>query len=161
MPELKTLETIYEEVIRRFQFESERTKSLDDKASNIMGFVGIITGLLSGLGAYVLKTTNHVAASLFVLALLLLILSFVYALAAYRVKKFTIVPDVYYLIGFYENKQKKRILRDLNDNYAVAIEENAKLNDQKAMDTKNAVDVLFIAIIMLLFFVISAYGFTN
>ncbi len=156
MSDLKALETIYEEVIKRFQFESERTKHLDDKASNIIGFVGIMTGVVSGLGAYVLKTTNFIATTLFFVALMLLIFSFILGLAAYRTMKFTLVPDAYFLIGFYEKKEKERILRDLGDNYAIATEKNMMLNDKKAIYIKRAMYVLFIAILLISFFVLFA-----
>jgi hypothetical protein len=158
MSDLKTLETIYAEVVRRFQVERENTKHLDDKASNIMVFVGIIAGILSGIGAYTLKTTNLLAATFFFAALMILIESFVFGLAAYQVMKFTLIPNAYYLVGFYENKRKERILRDLNYNFAVAIEKNMKLNEKKAMRIKSAIDFLFAAIILLLLFVVSAYG---
>ena len=158
MSDLEALETIYVEVAKRFQYESERTKHLDDKASNIIGFVGIITGLISTIGGFLLgmpQTPFEIfAAVLFFDVLILLVISFVCGLAAYHIKKFTVVPDAYFLIGAYEKEDKERVLRDLNDNYAVAIEENLKLNDKKVEYVKSAMYALFVGILLVPFFVL-------
>jgi len=153
LSELAALKVIHDEVVRRFQYESERTKRLDDKASNVMGFVGIITGLVSGLGALALKVptnlTEVIATILFFLTIAALICSFVFSLIGYRIKKFIIVPDAYFLIGAYEGKHKERILRDLNDNYAVAIEENMTLNNRKVAHINRAMYALFLGILLI------------
>lgn len=160
MSDLKALETVYDEVVKRFQFESERTKHLDDKASNMIGFVGIIIGLVSALGGLLLgvpQTPIKICATvLFFCVLILLVLSFIFGLAAYHVKKFTAVPDAYFLIGAYEKEDKERILRDLNDNYAVAIEENMKLNNQKVEYIKRVTYALFFGILLIPWFVLFA-----
>lgn len=157
MSELEALKVIHDEVVRRFQYESERTKRLDDKASNVMGFVGIITGLVSGLGALALKVPTNLievtAAILFFLTIIALICSFVFSLIGYQIKRFTVVPDAYFLIGAYEGKDKERILRDLNDNYAVAIEENMTLNNRKVTHINRAMYALFLAILLIPLFV--------
>lgn len=162
-PNLKTLETIYKEVFKRFQFERDRTKHLDDKASNIIGFVGIITGLVSGLGGFLLKppinATKTIATILFFVTLVCLILSFIFGLRAYHIKEFTVVPDPYFLIGRYEEEKRERIIQDLYDNYAVSIEQNMMLNDQKVGHIKKAMNSLFFAISLLPFFVLAViYG---
>jgi len=156
----EALETIYDAVVKRFDIESDRSEHLDDKASNIIGFVGIITGLVSALGGLLLKIpqtlTMAIAAFLFVLGLILLFASFFLGLAAYRIRAFTVVPDAYFLIGAYEKTNKEGILRDLNDNYAVAIEDNTLLNDKKVAHIKGAIYALFCGVLIIPFYVFLA-----
>jgi len=151
MANLDALETIYTEVIRRYQFEIDRIKHLDDKASNIIGFVGILTSLISGFGILQLKfPTNRVEIvefSMFVLSLVFLFLSLIFGLNAYATRKFTITPDAIFLVGKYEDKEKKHIIRDLCDNYAVSIEDNRKLNDRKVANIKRAMQSLILALV--------------
>lgn len=164
MESLKVKETIYNEVVRRFGFESDRTKDLDSKTSNIIGFVGIITGLASGLGGILLKpyvataqnvaNMKEIAIGLYFFMLLCFLSSFGFGLRAYQIKEYTVVPDSYYLIGVYENATTKmEIIRDLCDNYAVAIEDNMTQNDKKVANIKKAMYALFAGIVLLPVFV--------
>jgi len=161
---LKVRETIYEEVVRRFEFESDRIKDLDSKASNIVGFVGIITGLASSLGGILLKPyvvtspivayMREIAIGLYFSMLLCFLLSLGFGLRAYQIKKYTVVPNPYYLIGAYENaKTKMEIIRNLYDNYAVAIEDNIIQNDKKVANIKKAMYALFLGIVLLPVFI--------
>jgi hypothetical protein len=153
MSKPETLEIIHEEIVRRFQYENERTKHLDDKASNVMGFVGIITGLVSSLGALTLQAlTNLIATVLLFLAIAALIFSFLFSLQGYRIKEFTVVPNPYFLIGEYEGKDKDQVIRDLDANYAVAIEDNMKLNDRKATWIKRAMYTLLVSVFLIALF---------
>lgn len=153
MSKPETLEIIHEEIIRRFQYENERTKHLDDKAINIMGFVGIIDGLVSSLGVLTLQAlANLIATVLLFLAIAALIFSFLFSLQGYRIKGFTVVPDPYFLIGAYEGRDKDQVIRDLNDNYAVAIEENMGLNNRKATWIKRAMYTLLVSVFLIAIF---------
>jgi hypothetical protein len=87
--------------------------------------------------------------------LLALFLAFIFGLRAYSPQKFTLVPDQYYLIGKYENAEKKRIVGDLSDNYAIAIEDNMIINDSKVSNIKWAMRSLFAAILI---FSLFAFG---
>lgn len=161
MADPKTAEAIREEVIRRFEFESDRTKILDDKASSTMGFVGIITGIISGIGGFLLKKPlslsmiQIIPLVIFFSDVICLILSFLFAWYAYRVRKYSIVPDAYYLIGAYEKKDHKTMLRDLCDQLAIAIEENMVSNNQKVKWIKRSMNALFLGVIFLFIFVLS------
>ena len=42
---------IFDLIKRRFDSESDRTKNLDDKAGNLVGFVSVLVGLLLGAGS--------------------------------------------------------------------------------------------------------------
>ena len=136
MPKTSTSEIIYNEVMKRCEFEFERFKHLDDKASNTISFIGILIGLISGFGSLSLKfpvnPADAVPMVLFSVSLILLFLSFLFSLKAFQIKKFTIVPNAYFLIGEYENKEKAVVVQGLYDNYAVAIEDNMKINDEKS-----------------------------
>jgi hypothetical protein len=90
----------------------------------------------------------------FVLALILFFSSFAFVLKALQIKEFTYVPDAFKLIGAYASSDKETILRDLSDDYAIAISDNRKVNDRKADDIKKAVWSLFLAFPILLFHMI-------
>jgi hypothetical protein len=148
----KTLETIYSEVVKRYDRELERTANLDGKANNIIGFVGILTGIISGFGAFTLKAPTNYAeyatVAFFIMSLLFLFSSFLIGLKSYFPKKFTIVPDPFFLIGKYEHTNEEQTIRDLSDNYAVAIDENMTINNCKSTNVKRAVWCLFVSIVL-------------
>jgi len=148
----KTSETIYNEVVKRFERELERTAHLDDKANNIIGFVGVLAGIISGFGAFTLKTpTNYTETAIvasFIISLLFLFSSFIIGLKSYFPKKFTMIPDPYFLIGKYEKAEQEQVIRDLSDNYAVAVDDNMTINDCKSTNIKRAVGCLFAAIVL-------------
>jgi hypothetical protein len=147
----RTSEIIYDEVVKRYERELERTANLDNKANNIIGFVGILAGIISGFGAFTLKVPETYAETVvtifFVLSLLFIFVSIIAGLKSYFPKKFTIVPDPYFLIGKYEKADQEQTVRDLSDNYAVAVDDNMAINDGKSTNIKRAVWSLFVAIV--------------
>lgn len=154
-----TSDVIYDEVVKRFERELDRASSLDDKASTTVGFIGILTGIVSGFGAFTLKlpttTQELIVTSLFGASLFTLFVALVFGLKAYSPQKFTLVPDQYYLIGKYEHAEKEKVVCDLCDNYAIAIEDNMIINDSKVKNIKRVMNCLFFAI---LFFALFAIG---
>ena len=143
---------IYAEVVNRFKRELERTHHLDIKANNIIGFIGILTGIVSGFGAFTLKipTTDleMVTLAIYGSSLIFLFLSLVFGMKAHFPQKFTIVPDPYFLIDKYGNATQQKTINDLSDNYAVAVEENLILNNSKIKNIKRSMYCLFIAILL-------------
>ena len=147
---------IFESVVRRYEQELERTDDLDSKASNIIGFIGVLAGIVSGFGAFTLKfptnTAEIIVLSLFIASLVFLFSSFIIGLKAYFPKRFTVIPDPYFLIGKYENTKQEQIIRNLSDNYAVAVEDNMMANDGKCTNIKHSVWFLFISIVLFALF---------
>jgi hypothetical protein len=153
-----TSDIIFDEVVKRFDKELERANHLDDKASNTVGFIGILTGIVPGFGAFTLKlpTTQaeFVVTSLFGASLFALFFALVFGLKAYSPQKFTLVPDQYYLIGKYDKMEKEKVVGDLCDNYAIAIEDNGLINDTKVKNIKRTMNCLFVAIVLFALFAI-------
>jgi len=58
------------------------------------------------------------------------------------------------LIGKYENADKKKVIGDLCDNYAIAVEDNGMINDFKVNNIKRAMRSLFVSILIFAFFAI-------
>jgi len=162
---VRETETIYHCILERFSLEIDRKKELDNKATQLIGFVGIISSMVTILGGTYLNIPNIREWNLdsmillspiivFVLALILFFSSFAFVLKALQIKEFTYVPDAFKLIGAYASSDKETILRDLSDDYAIAISDNRKVNDRKADDIKKAVWSLFLAFPILLFHMI-------
>jgi len=163
---VKEIDTIYNAVVNRFDLEIDRKKELDSKATNLIGFVGITASLVTGFGGTYLKMPTIKEWDLSALFLLSPIISFVFVLAfffisfifvlrALQIKEFTYVPSAFNLIGAYANSEKETILRDLTDDYAIAIKDNKEENDTKADNIKKAVWSLFVAFAALFFHVVS------
>jgi hypothetical protein len=162
---VKEIETVYEVVVKRFEFEIDRAKDLDDKASYLIGFVGVIATLFTGFGSSYLtlppieELNMHLLLQLspiisFVAVLIFLFASFVFALKTLQIKEYVYVPNAYNLIGAYATATKQKILQDLTDDYAIAIEENIVMSNKKANSIKKAVLFLFVALFLLLLHVI-------
>lgn len=159
---VKEIETIYDVVSKRFEFEMDRAKDLDSKAYYLIGFVGIISTLITGFGSNYLTLPIIEELSLnllfllspiisFVVVLIFFFSAFIFGLQALQIKEYTIVPNAFNLIGAYANAEKQRILQDLTDDYAIAIDDNMEVSNKKANSIKNAVWCLFFALFALLF----------
>ena len=93
---------IYEIVRDRFTFELNRINNIDEKASKIVGFIGIIIGLDAALGAFLLKEINEnnspfsIGMMVFLISVIFLFIAFLCSLEAYNVKEWVVVPDTNY-----------------------------------------------------------------
>lgn len=172
-PETKTKEIgigsakiIYEAIMKRFELEADRTDGLDDKASNLIGFVGIILGVVSGFGSTYLTIPGDLRLDWssfiqlsplvsFFFALFSLFLSFALALISLQIKEFIYVPHAFNLIYDFENSEEKDVIQALSDEYAVAIKENQGVNNDKAKRIRKAMLCLFAAFVLLSIHVLS------
>jgi len=148
--EEESLDIIYNAVIRRFDLEIDRKKELDNKANNLVGFIGIIASLITGFGGTYLKIPRIEEWNLdslrllspiisFALVLMFMLLSFVFVFQAIQIKRFTYVPHAFNLIGAYSDTERLTITQHLCDEYAVAIGDNGEVNDRKASNIKKAI----------------------
>ena len=154
---------IYDAINNRFSLERQRTNNLDQKASSIIGFVGIMVSLQVGLGGLLIKeipkyNNFYVLFSVFfVSGILSLICSIICGLKAYHVKKWKLVPDTEYLIKEYAKKDKSRtdILRILSAEISDSIKHNGEINDKKAKFIEYSSIFLVLGIALTFIFIFS------
>jgi len=134
---------IFDLISGRNAAEFDRSNNLDSKASSIIGFVGIIIGLLatlisfifnllpsnSSLSAYYSNFRFFLFAGIFFLAVSILL-----SLIAYSVKPYQIVPETNHLIEEYAKKGRSicDILRITSRGMSDAIKQNKETDDDKA-----------------------------
>lgn len=134
-----TEQFIYEQVQRRYDFEFERANDLDNKASNLVGWTGLIISIIlagggllftrAGEGKYQLSQTDI---QLLTVALVLLVVSLGVGLIAFRVIHFDVVPVPRPFTRTYANRTHRETLRRLTATMIVAVENNEIRNNRKA-----------------------------
>lgn len=134
---------IFDLITSRHQREFERSNILDKKASQIIGFVGIIFSLFVGFYAFLIKELAGNEKVLFfysnwriilVIGIFSLALSILCSLKTMHVKRFFDVPATDVLINEYAKAEKDipTILRDVGTEISNAVIDNQKINDYKA-----------------------------
>lgn len=156
---------IYQAIIERYKEEWERTRSLDDKASNIIGVVGIAGSFVTGLGGFLLSSSQYqitlseiktiLPVIFFFINIACFLTSLTFGLVAYHIKEYVHVPDPFMLIAKYGDKNKSEVTTVLQSTYADAVEENIKLNNKKVTALKRSFCLLFLSLIVLFIFSIS------
>jgi hypothetical protein len=137
-------ELILDLISRRNNAEFERNNILDNKASGIIGFAGIIIGLLGTLISFLLEKLQP-GSSLFIyynsfrvillFGILCLTASIILCCYAYSIKVYTIVPETENLIEGYARDKTKTIctvIRVVAQEISLGIKKNADINDEKA-----------------------------
>ena len=156
---------IHDSVVKRFELEIERKKSLDKKANNLIGFIGIILSLVTGFGVIYLKMPKFVEWNFgylielsplfsFITVCIALFLSTFFILRALQIKNYSYVPNAFNLIGEYEDSSENSVLQALYDEYAIAIKENTQENNKEARKIQKAVYCLSIGFLLLFIHVI-------
>lgn len=134
---------IFELIINRNNAEFKRSNNLDTKASNLIGFVGIIIGLIGTTISFIFdKIYNNPKILMYygsfrvilLLGVILLTLSILCSLIAYFVKQYEIVPETKHLIENYakENKDFLTVLRVVGQEMSNVIITNTEIDDDKA-----------------------------
>jgi MFS family permease len=127
-------ELIFELIKRRLDDESARTDNLDGKASNLIGFVSVVVGLLLGTGTFTLPVIadNFSYSIPYFGSIVLLLVSIVIGLFAFRVRQWIVVPDVNYLLEEYTSKPFSEVLKPNAVEMANAVSDAEKKNGSKA-----------------------------
>lgn len=106
----KKVELIFEILKRRYDSAIERRHFLDDKASNLIGYVTIITAIIIiiGLGTFVIleKITNEVVYILYFTGIGSLILSLIFSLLVIRTKKFKADSNIENLKEYFQDNNR-------------------------------------------------------
>ncbi len=151
---------IYELINDRFRLEWQRTNDLDGKASNIVGFVGIIITLQAGLGIFLLKEIPKtfefyfIFSVLFLSSIIFLICSILCGLKACYIKKWGVVPDPEHLIEKYAKEDRNRIdiLRIVSQEISDTVKKNETANEDKATFIRYGFMFLVLGIAMVIMF---------
>ena len=134
---------IFELIINRNNAEFQRSNNLDTKASHLIGFVGIIIGLLGTTISFIydkIYTDPKVLIYyqsyrlMLLIGIILLALSILSSLFAYFIKQYEIVPETHHLIEEYAKKDRDllSILRIVAGEMSETIKKNAEIDDDKA-----------------------------
>jgi len=147
-------EFIYTIIKERFNVDWTRIDALDSKASGIIGFAGIILSLEGAFGKYILEKTPrdniyYLATFIFLLGVMFLALSVFCALEAYRIRKWTIVPEPAHLIENYAKKERDLIdmRRIISTEISKAIKSNKKPINDKVEFVQTSLVFLFLGIL--------------
>jgi hypothetical protein len=158
-------EFVFNLISNRNDAEFERSNILDNKAGGIIGFAGIIIGLLGTLITFLLEKIS-VASPLFFyyqsfrmvlfLGIIALVGSIFFAVLAYSIKTYSIVPNTAALIEKYardDEKSKCDILQVVGLEIAESIKINSITDDGKAKFVKWALSLFTFGMLLTVIFV--------
>ena len=158
-------EFIFNLISSRNDAEFERSNILDNKASGIIGFAGIIIGLLGTLISFLLEKLSQnspifVYYQSFRVILLLGIIglagSILFCIFAFSIKTYVLVPRTSMLIEKYaknENKNKLEVLQVVGTQISDAITDNSRTDDDKAKFVKYGLYLFAFGMVMTVIFV--------
>ena len=122
---------IYEIIVDRFDQEWKRTNDLDSKASNVMGFAGLLATLSGGITAGITELLPQMQYKcLFVIPLIVFVLSAVFGLLAYWLTSFSAIdPDA--MIREYAHRTETEVLRTFVATTSILTMHNFQRNQRK------------------------------
>lgn len=122
-------------VKRRYDSEVQRIRDLDSKANNMTGYVSIAISLLIGTGTFgvVGKISNSTYYIPYVIGLILLTVSFLFALSAIAIRKYRFVPRPETLIKKYLKESPRVITLSMLASMSDAVTRIIKKNEDKAL----------------------------
>lgn len=133
--EKDTENKLFELAEKRYTSEIERQKDLDNKAGNLIGYVGIVTSLTVGLGTFELfgNLTTIQYYALYIGGIVALGASVFFSLLTARVKNFRFSPTYGDIMYFYENPtiEYRTLLRTMISEMSIAFKENFLINNSK------------------------------
>jgi Matrixin len=122
---------------KRYDYELQRSKDLDSKAGNLIGYVGIVTSLIIGLGTFDLvgRLSTTLYYVLYFGGITALAASIFFSVWAIKVRKFTYKPSQAEIKYFYERPSTPfRILLRINiEGMTKASGNNWQVNNSKAI----------------------------
>lgn len=153
-----------------YYYTFKNRDNLDEKASKIIIFSGIIVSLFSGIGGIILKDISRTdilsiniskySVLLIILAvgLISLIISIMVALVAFKPEVWISVPSPIAFMNKYvrSEKGKDEILGTLTSNMADSIDKNSKKNIKKAGYIKYSSYMLLIGLVISVIFIFAS-----
>ncbi len=125
---------IFDLVTRRLDSEWQRINDLDTKATNLIGFISVVVGLLLGAGTFKLSTLsqNTPLSVVYFIGVGLLLVSIGLALGGFKVRKWHDVPNTRYLIDNYTSLPYDEVLKRNAGEMANVVTEMEITNNKKA-----------------------------
>ena len=149
---------------KRYNFELQRIKDLDSKAGNLVGYVGIVTSLIIGLGTFNLlgKLSTPGYYALYFGGIIALASSIFFSVWAIKVRKFRFNPQRSDIMHFYNNPsiEYRILLRTNIFEMSKAFYENWETNNKKGMWILISL-ICFIAGILLLLSYAGVYTYDH
>lgn len=156
---------IFDLIEKRAESEQERSIILDNKASNIIGYVGLIVGLLVTVISFIFGdlSENEVLIKyyssyriLLLFGILFLLGSIVASINAYFVREYQIVPATKALIENYAKQDRDitTILRLVSQEMSDVLNDNKQIIDEKAKSIKISLTLFAIGMGLIVLFVI-------
>lgn len=125
---------LFELIKRRLDNEGQRTNDLDNKASNLIGFTSVVVGILLGAGTFKLSSLLSAPglSVLYFIGIGILLLSVVLALGGFKVRSWSDVPDVLYVIKEYTKLRYDEVLQRNAGEMAKVVSDSENKNNRKA-----------------------------
>lgn len=148
---------IFELIKRRLDNEWRRINDLDSKANNLVGFVSVVVSLLLGVATFELSASLACKIHLSILYFMgigFLITSIILALSGSKIRRWSDVPDVQYLIREYTKRPYEEVLKRNAGEMANAVMQIEKQNNRKAKLINGSWYLLIIGLTIVLLFII-------
>jgi hypothetical protein len=157
-------EFIFDLISKRNTVEFDRSNTLDSKASGVIGFAGIVIGLIGTIISLLYdKFPTNVQLEAYYLSLRLVLIFSIISLAgsifmcifAYSIKTYIIVPNTSHLIEKYAKSKitKCGIIQVVGREISESIKDNSSTNDDKAKFIKYGQFLFAIGIGLIVLFV--------
>lgn len=161
--EIERDKLLFDLITDTYNSEKARNNNIDEKASKIILFVGILISLQSAFGTLILKEFQK---SLFYydyviilgIGLIFFIVSILCGLNAYRIVSWKVVPKTTTMIkyGKEEKYDRRSILRIISKERSNAVEENKKKIKSKVQSIKLGFLFFLLGIIVTVIFITAA-----
>ncbi len=135
--------------------EWQRISDLDGKAANLVGFTGVIIGFALGNASLLQAklSTNFPLLSLFALAVVTLLVSFMLGIWGFMVRKWSIVPDPIAVINGYADGSYEQLLLAVGGEMAKVEREVRVKNDAKAKQIRRSTYLMLLGLVLAFIFV--------
>jgi hypothetical protein len=140
--------------MKRYDTELQRISDLDSKANNMTGYVSIVISLLVGTGTFGVLgklsiSTYYVP---YFIGLVLLAVSFLFALSAIAIRKYEFVPKPETLIDEYLTEKSRVVTRKVLATIVAAVTEIREKNEDKALKIRFSWGFLIAGLIGIIMF---------
>ena len=146
--DIKNLETLYEITKEKLFNQMENADALDTKASNVMGFIGIIVGAIFGF-TFFLTSLPWIGLFSLKLSTLFLISSFVFGLLTLRCRIYQLDPKPKSLVENYTLETYEHTIEQITHNFVDSYEKNENKLKLKARYINISLYLLLISIVIL------------
>lgn len=161
---LDTLNCVYKMISKEYNLDRIMINNINDRASKIILFVGILVGLLTTFGSLLLTdiSKNSIFYSFyvraFILSILFLVVSIIWALYAYKIIEWTYAPVPKTLIQYLDGGESLNfILKKVINGKCKAITDNKSKFKSKIKFINISYFFFLLGLITLLIFIISLF----